>query len=319
MKKALCLGAGGFIGSHMVKRLKKDGYHVTGVDLVLPAFIKTKADCFKIGDLRNPDFVNSLFIHDFDELYTFAADMGGAGYIFTGENDANVMHNSGLINMNVAYYASKYKVGKLFYSSSACIYPDFRQTEFDVSLREGDAIPASPDSCYGWEKLCSEKLYDAFLRNYNLDIRIARFHNIFGEEGTWKGGKEKYPAAICRKVAEAKDGDSIIIWGDGYATRSFLYIDECIEGVCRLMKSDYQQPLNIGSDESISVKALAEMVIEISGKDLKIEYDLGKPQGVRGRNSNNELIEEKLGWKPSQPLRVGIERLYSWVNKQVNK
>lgn len=319
-KTALVLGAGGFIGSHMVKRLKSEGYWVRGVDLKYPEFSPTVADEFFLYDLRNDNAVAlSMGIDNgFDEVYQFAADMGGAGYIFTGDNDANVMHNSAEININVCYYASKLKAKKVFYSSSACIYPSYRQTVIDVSLREHDAEPAAPDSCYGWEKLFSEKLYDSFLRNYSLDIRVGRFHNIFGEEGTYDGGKEKAPAAICRKVAETKDGGVIKIWGDGNATRSFLYIDECIDGVRLLMKSEYRKPINIGSDEIISVRQLAEMVINISGKSINIEYDLGMPQGVRGRNSNNELIQKELGWRPTQPLRIGMVKLYNWVNKQVN-
>lgn len=320
-KTAAILGGGGFIGSHLVKRLKEMGYWVRAVDLKYPEFSPSPADEFIIGDLRDPIVVDDVMLvpDSFDEVYQLAADMGGAGYIFTGDNDANVMHNSSLVNVNVAFYAAKHKVRKLFYSSSACIYPEHIQRTFDVSLREHDAVPAAPDSCYGWEKLFSEKLYDAFRRNYNTDTRIARFHNIFGEEGTWKGGREKYPAAICRKVAMAEDGGTINIWGDGKATRSFLYIDECIDGVIKLMASDYTSPINIGSDEMISVRDLAKMVIAISGKELSIEYDPGMPQGVRGRNSNNELIKEVLGWSPSRPLSEGMVKLYDWVNKQVHK
>ena len=254
----------------------------------------------------------------FDLVMTYAADMGGAGWVFVGENDADIVHNSALINLNVAYWAAKNKVGKLFFSSSACAYPQEIQTEEDnKGLKESDAYPAHPDSPYGFEKLFSEVVYECFHRNKGLDIRMARFHNIFGEDGTWEGGREKAPAAMCRKVAQAKDGDEIEIWGDGLQTRSFLYIDECIEGVMRLMDSDYTEPINIGSDEMISINDLAKMVIEISGKNLTIKNVPSNAIGVRGRNSDNTLIEQVLNWRPSQPLVIGIEWLYSWIEKQV--
>ncbi len=326
MKTALVLGAGGFIGSHMVKRLKREGYWVRGVDLKYPEFSPTEADEFIIGDLREHSFVSVVTYQpnfsskSFDLVIQLAADMGGAGYIFTGEHDADVMHNSATINLNVLDCLVKHKfTGKIFYSSSACMYPEYCQLDnINCSLKETDAYPSAPDSEYGWEKLFSERLYMAYNRNYGIDVRIARFHNIFGEEGTYRGGKEKYPAAISRKVAEAKDGDIITIWGDGYATRSFLYIDECVEGVMKLIESDFKEPLNIGSDQMITVSGLAGMAIAISGKQLSVQHDLTKPQGVRGRNSDNTLIKEVLGWSPTQPLKTGMEKLFSWVNKQVN-
>lgn len=317
--KALVLGAGGFIGNHLVNRLKSEGYWVRGADLKYPEFSSTKADEFIIGDLRTQSVCDIVLNEYFDEVYQLAADMGGAGYIFTGENDANVMHNSALININIVERAVKYKAGKLFYSSSACIYPEFNQTDTDnPNCAEDSAYPAMPDSEYGWEKLFSERLYLSFQRNYKLPVKIARFHNIFGTEGTWQGGKEKAPAAICRKVAAAKDGGFIEIWGDGLQTRSFLYIDECLEGMRRLMDSpDFNGPVNIGSDEMISIANLAQMVIKISGKKLSIKNIAG-PLGVRGRNSDNKLIHEKLGWAPSQPLIKGMTETYLWIHKQIN-
>lgn len=324
MKTALVLGAGGFIGSHMVKRLKKEGYWVRGVDLKRPEFSETVADEFRIGDLRNQIFTELMCKPvkggSFDLVIQMAADMGGAGYIFTGEHDADVMHNSVTINCNVldSLDRNNFK-GKIFYSSSACMYPQqIQEDPSNTGLKECFGYPGNPDSEYGWEKLFSERLYAAFNRNKYIDARIARFHNIFGEEGTWNGGKEKAPAAMCRKVAEAKDGDSIEVWGDGLQTRSFLYIDECIEGVMRLIESDYKEPINIGSDEMISINDFAKMVIDISGKDLSIKNVASTALGVRGRNSENTLIKEVLGWSPSQPLRTGMEKLYSWINQQVN-
>lgn len=323
-KTALVLGGGGFIGSHIVKRLKLDGYWVRAVDLKRPEFSETFADQFMIRDLRSPSHVLEIIrpndLEHFDFIIQLAADMGGAGYIFTGEHDADIMHNSATINLNVLDSLKKTKFsGRIFYSSSACMYPENKQGQPDnPGLKESDAYPGDPDSEYGWEKLFSERLFAAYNRNYNIDARVARFHNIFGEDGTWNGGKEKYPAAICRKVSEAKDGGSITIWGDGKATRSFLYIDECVEGVMKLLQSDYIEPINIGSDEMISVSGLAKMVIDISGKKLEIYNDMTKPQGVRGRNSENTLIKEVLGWSPTQPLKTGMEKLYSWIEKQVN-
>lgn len=326
MKSALVCGAGGFIGSHLVKRLKSEGYWVRGVDLKLPEFCETHADDFVIADLRESHVVstvmhlNSAWDKGFDEVYQLAADMGGAGYIFTGEHDADVMHNSATINLNVAHVASKFKQPpKIFYSSSACIYPAYNQEDPENPLcSESSAYPAAPDSEYGWEKLFSERLYFSFARNYGLNVRVARFHNIFGPEGTWKGGKEKAPAALCRKVAEAKEGDTIEVWGPGKQTRSFLYVDECVEGVRRLMDSSFEGPVNIGSEEMISINEFAKMIIEVSSKDLKIKNVEG-PAGVMGRNSDNRLIEEKLGWKPSLTLRQGIEKTYAWIEEQVKK
>lgn len=329
MKTALVCGAGGFIGSHMVKRLKKEGYWVRGVDLKYPEYDKTEADDFIICDLTNTERTRKVFkryiklsnhYESFDLCIQMAADMGGAAYIFSGKNDANVMHNSALINLNVAYFASKYKVGKVLFSSSACAYPQgIQETTDNKGLKESDCFPANPDSPYGWEKIFSEILYDAYARNYGLDIRICRFHNIFGECGTWKGGKEKAPAAVTRKVCEAKDGDEIEIWGDGEQTRSFLYIDEAVEGVMRLIESDYTKPINIGSDEMISINNLAKMAIDISRKKLTIKNVPSNAIGVRGRNSNNDLIKEVLNWSPTHPLRTGMEKLYSWINKQISK
>jgi len=326
MKKALVLGAGGFIGSHMVKRLKKEGYWVRGVDLKYPEFGESAADEFIIGDLRNPLVVKDVMLApnqeneedgSFNDVFQFAADMGGAGYVFTGDNDADIMHNSAIINLNVAEWAVKYKIKILFYSSSACIYPRYNQLDPDnPKLSEDSAYPAEPDSEYGWEKLFSERLYLTFHKNYGLNIRIARYHNIFGPEGTWEGGKEKAPAALCRKVILAQDGDFIEVWGDGKQTRSFLYIDECLEATRRLMKSDFLGPVNIGSEEIISINNLARMIIEISGKNLKIKNIEG-PEGVRGRNSDNKLYREKIGWEVSQPLKVGIEKTYNWIMEQI--
>jgi len=325
MMKAVVMGGGGFIGSHMVKRLKKEGYYVKAVDLKYPEFSETKADDFIIGDLRDPKVVSDVIDCDYDELYQFAADMGGAGYIFTGENDANVMHNSAIINLNVAHECVKKGVKKIFYSSSACMYPAYNQEDPDnPKCNEDSAYPAMPDSEYGWEKLFSERLYFAFNRNYKLNIRVARFHNIFGPEGTWDGGKEKAPAAMCRKAALAKDGGSIEVWGDGKQTRSFLFIDECIESVRRLMASDFMGPVNIGSEEMISINNFAQMAIDISNKNITISNIQGKefenkygfpcPVGVKGRNSDNKLFEEKVNWVPSQPLVEGMKKTFDWIS-----
>jgi len=322
MKTALVCGAGGFIGSHLVKRLKSEGYWVRGVDLKLPEFSETCADDFVVADLRDPRIVDQVIQLEsgLDEVYQLAADMGGAGYIFTGDHDADVMHNSATINLNVAHTASKLKITpKIFYSSSACIYPAYNQEDPENPLcSESSAYPAAPDSEYGWEKLFSERLYFSFARNYGLKVRVARFHNIFGPEGTWQGGKEKAPAALCRKVAEAKEGGTIQVWGPGVQTRSFLYVDECVDGVRRLMDSTFEGPVNIGSEEMISINEFAKMIIEVSSKDLKIKNVEG-PAGVMGRNSDNRLIEEKLGWKPSLSLRQGIEKTYAWIEEQVKK
>ncbi len=328
MKKALVMGAGGFIGSHMVNRLKKEGYWVRGVDLKHTEFSKTQADDFVIGDLRDPNVVSNVIDNDLDRLYQFAADMGGAGYIFTGDNDANVMHNSGLINFNTTFEASKKGVKKLFYSSSACMYPAHNQEDPDNPMcAESSAYPAAPDSEYGWEKLFSERLYMAFGRNYGLNVRIGRFHNIFGPDGTWEGGKEKAPAAMCRKAALANDGDVLEVWGDGLQTRSFLYIDECIEAVQKLMDSEFTEPINIGSEEMVQINELAKIAINLSGKDIKVKNLMGKefedkygypvPEGVRGRNSDNNLFREKIGWEPDYPLSEGMKKTFGWIKDQI--
>jgi GDP-D-mannose 3', 5'-epimerase len=317
MPKAIVLGAGGFIGSHLVKRLKKEGYQVTGVDLKHPEFAPSAADQFIVGDLREQSVCREVIAAGVDEVYQLAADMGGAGYIFTGDNDANVMHNSGSINLNVLEQCRLQKVGKIFYSSSACIYPAYNQEDPDnPKCSEDSAYPAHPDSEYGWEKLFSERLYLAYARNYRMQVRIARFHNIFGEEGTWRGGREKAPAAICRKVAETADGGIMEIWGDGKQTRSFLYIDECLEGVRRLVQSNFSGPVNIGSEEMVTINQLAEMAMGIAGKQLKLKHIDG-PLGVRGRNSDNRLIREKLNWSPSAPLSQGLQKTYSWIENQL--
>jgi len=318
MKTALICGAGGFIGSHLARRLKSEGYYVRGVDLQYPEFSATAADDFIIGDLRDPQVCREVLNRAFDEVYQLAADMGGAGYIFTGENDADVMHNSALINLNMAPLCVRHRVSKVFYSSSACIYPAYNQQDPDnPRCSEDSAYPAQPDSEYGWEKLFSERLYLSFQRNYGLRVYIGRFHNIYGPEGAWRGGREKAPAALCRKVAEATDGGEIEIWGDGCQTRSFLYIDECIEAVRRMMATDFSGPLNIGSDEMISINDLAQLIIRISGKQLRVQNIPG-PQGVRGRNSDNTLIKQVLGWAPHYPLMVGMRQTYEWIAQQVS-
>jgi nucleoside-diphosphate-sugar epimerase len=344
-KTALVLGGGGFIGGHLAKRLKSEGFWVRVVDIKPnhEFFINDEiCDEYICGDLRNPALVSQVMFSpiqiseddaqgSFDEVYQLAADMGGAGYIFTGDNDANVMHNSALINLNVAHEASKKSVKKVFYSSSACMYPEHNQLDpNNPNCEESSAYPANPDSEYGWEKLFSERLFLAFNRNYGLDVRVARFHNIFGPYGTWKGGKEKAPAAMCRKVAESLMDDEIEVWGDGQQTRSFLYIDDCLEAVLRFMRQDkFLGPVNIGSEEMITINQLAEMAIEVANKrayvkniygdEFKSKYGFKCPQGVRGRNSDNKLYKEHMGWEPSQPLKVGIEKTYKWINKQVNK
>ncbi len=318
VKKALVLGAGGFIGHHLVTRLKNESYWVAGVDIKKPEFSPTAADVFTIGDLRNYKVCDAAITPDIDEIYQLAADMGGAGYIFTGEHDADVMHNSASINLHVAHAAVTKGVYDIFYSSSACIYPKYNQEDPDnPTCSEESAYPAAPDSEYGWEKLFSERMYLAFNRNHGLRVRIARFHNIFGPEGTWQGGREKAPAAICRKIAQARNGDDLEIWGDGKQTRSFLYIDECLEGIRRLMQSNFSGPVNIGSEEMVSINGLVDMVSRIAGKKLIKKHVTTGPQGVRGRNSDNRLIEEKLNWKPSRPLEEGIEATYRWIKQQV--
>ena len=326
MKKALVCGAGGFIGGHLVKYLKDKGYWVRGVDLKYNEYhpVHEFADDFVIGDLRDPGVVNRVIDSDVDEIYQLAADMGGAGFVFTGENDADIMHNSALVNLNIAYYAERKGAKKIFYSSSACMYPEHNQMDpNNPNCEESSAYPANPDSEYGWEKLFSERMFLSFMRNKCIDIKIARYHNIFGPKGTWCGGREKAPAAICRKVAEAADGSQIEIWGSGNQTRSFLYVDECVEATYRLMQSDFSGPVNIGSEEMISINDLAKMTIKISGKNLTIhnidgdefrkKYGHKCPVGVNGRNSDNNLYREKIGWCVTQPLIDGINKTYRWV------
>ena len=343
IKKALVLGAGGFIGSHMVKRLRSEGYWVRGVDLKSPEYSKTEAHEFVHGDLRDPDFVRRVLeykgdrgnfyhsvpyrhIQSFDEIYQFAADMGGAGFVFTGENDAEIMHNSCQINLNVLekqHQMNEQKgrsYTKIFYSGSACMYPEYNQLDPDnPDCREESAYPAAPDSEYGWEKLFSERLYFAYNRNHDIPVRVARYHNIFGPEGTWDGGREKAPAAICRKVAQLPEGGgSIDVWGDGQQTRSFLYVDECIEATRRLMDSDFIGPVNIGSEEMVTIDQLVDTAAKVAGKTVEKNHIDG-PLGVRGRNSNNDLIREKLGWDYEQTLEEGIAKTYEWIVSQIAK
>lgn len=319
MKKALVLGAGGFIGAHMVKRLKKEGFWVRGVDLKFPPYAETEADDFLVGDLRDPLICRQVIDTRFDEVYQFAADMGGAGFVFVGDNDYDIMHNSALINLNILEACRKRNIKRVFYSSSACMYPEYNQLDpNNPNLKEDSAYPAQPDSDYGWEKLFSERLYLAAARNKNIEVRVARYHNIFGIEGSWYDGREKAPAAMCRKVAMAEDGGEIEIWGDGKQTRSFLYVDECIEATIRLTRSDWMGPVNIGSDEMVTIDQLANIAMEISGKKLAIKHIDG-PLGVRGRNSDNTLYEEKLGWRVSETLRSGMEKTYPWIEDQVKR
>jgi len=315
--RAIVCGAGGFVGSHLVRRLREEGYWVRGVDLKNPEFGPTVADEFVIGDLREQTVCRAVIAGGADEIYQLAADMGGAGYIFTGEHDAAVMHNSALINLNVLEEARQQGVGTIFYSSSACIYPAYNQEDADNPRCAEDTVyPAAPDSEYGWEKLFSERLYLSYHRNYGMQVRVARFHNIFGPEGTWRGGREKAPAAVCRKVGEAPDPGAIEIWGDGLQTRSFLYIDECLEGVRRFMRSDFAGPINIGSEEMVTINQLAGMVAQIAGKTLTLHHVSG-PLGVRGRNSDNRLLRSVTGWEPQMPLIEGLERTYAWVAEQL--
>jgi len=331
-KKVVILGGGGFIGGHLGRRLKSEGNHVRIADIKHHEYFQHEEICheFIMGDLRDPQTVALVIEEGVSEVYQLAADMGGAGYIFTGLNDANVMHNSALINLNVAKECVEKKVQRVFYSSSACMYPEYNQLDPDnPNCEESSAYPANPDSEYGWEKLFSERLYLAFNRNYKLDVRIARFHNIFGPQGTWTGGKEKAPAAMLRKAAETSNGNSIEVWGDGKQTRSFLYVDECIEAVLRLMNSNFIGPVNIGSEEMVSINQLAEMAITISGKKIEIKniagneflekYGFRCPVGVRGRNSDNRMYKEKIGWSVSMPLYEGMQQTYNWIEYQVNK
>jgi len=353
-KTALVLGGGGFIGGHLAKRLKEEGYYVRIVDIKKHEYFTPKEICdeFLVYDLRDPKNVEAVMRLEnangallpfkylphpfsqqeaFDEVYQLAADMGGAGYIFTGENDANVMHNSALINLNVVHQAVINKIKKVFYSSSACMYPEHNQLDpNNPNCEESSAYPANPDSEYGWEKLFSERLFLAFNRNYGLDVRVARFHNIFGPYGTWKGGKEKAPAAMCRKVAESLMDGEIEVWGDGQQTRSFLYIDDCIEAVLRFMRQDkFLGPVNIGSEEMVTINQLAEIAVGVANKraylknlqgdEFKAKYGFKCPTGVRGRNSDNKLYKEHMGWEPTQPLQIGIAKTYEWINKQLNE
>ncbi len=318
--QALVCGAGGFIGTHLVKKLKREGFWVRGADLKFPSFLETEADDFVIGDLREKETAQNILDREFDEVYQLAADMGGAGFVFTGENDSGILSNSALINLNIVKECRERNVKKLFFSSSACVYPERNQTcPSKINTKENSVYPANPDSEYGWEKLFSEHIYLAFRKNYGLNTKIARFHNIFGPEGPWNDGREKAPAAICRKVAEAEEGGGIEVWGGGEQLRSFLFVDECLEGVRRLMDSEnFHGPVNIGSDEMISINGLAEMVMHISGKTLRIKHVPG-PSGVNSRNSDNRLIEEKLGWSPDYPLRKGMEITYRWIESQISK
>src|SRR3989338_865798 len=315
IKKAVVCGGGGFIGSHLVRDLKKKGGWVRAVDLKKPEFSDSAADELIVGDLRNVGIAQQA-VADMEDVYQLAADMGGMGFI-CGDHDAAIIHNSALINLHVLNEAYQAKCRKIFYSSSACVYAKHNQADpSNPKCSEESAYPAAPDSEYGWEKLFSERLYLTYGRNYGMDVRIARFHNVFGPEGTWTGGREKAPAALCRKVAEAKNGGSIEIWGPGDQTRSFLFIDECLEGISRLMASDFSGPVNIGSEEMISINNLAILVSDIAGKQINIK-NIDGPEGVRGRNSDNRLIKNTLGWAPSAPLRVGLEKTYAWINKQV--
>lgn len=316
-KTALVCGAGGFVGGHLVRRLKREGFWVRGVDLVRPAFGESEADAFELCDLRDPVAVDAILDRDFDEVYQLAADMGGAGYVFTGENDADIMRNGALINGNLLARTDRLTRSRVFFASSACVYPAGNQADPDNPLcAEDTAFPAQPDSLYGLEKLCSEQMYLAHARNYGLKVGIGRFHNVFGPQGAWRGGREKAPAALCRKVAETTTGGEVRIWGDGRQTRSFLYVDEGLEGATRLSRSGYGQPVNIGSDEMITIDGLVDLIADIAGKRIHKVHEPG-PIGVRGRRSDNRLIERVLGWRPSRPLIAGLERTYAWVEQQV--
>jgi nucleoside-diphosphate-sugar epimerase len=319
MKKILVCGAGGFIGTHLVEKLKEQGHYVVGVDLHYPLYCETKADKFYLADLREQYSVRSLFDEvKYDEVYQLAADMGGAGYIFTGEHDADIMHNSCQINLNILAEMVKTGVKKVFYSSSACMYPSHNQEDPDNPLlAEDSAYPANPDSEYGWEKLFSERLYMTYAKNYGITARIARFHNIFGPRGSWNNGKEKAPAALCRKVAMCEDGGIIDVWGPGNQTRSFLFIDECIEGIQRIMESDYDKPLNLGSTRMISINQLVFLIAKLNGKSVSIR-NIDGPMGVMGRNSDNKLIKETIDWTPDEDLESGLIKTYAWIQEQID-
>ncbi len=316
MKKILVCGAGGFIGSHLVKDLKCRGHYVIGVDLKFPEYDLTVADQFHIQDLRDPA-VTRVLVEGVDEVYQLAADMGGAGYIFTGDNDADIMHNSATINLNILDAMRRHNVKRVFYSSSACMYPAYNQEDPDNPLlAEDSAYPAAPDSEYGWEKLFSERLYMSYARNYGIEVRIARLHNVFGPYGAWNNGKEKAPAALCRKVAMCEPGGTIEVWGPGNQTRSFLYIDECIEGIKRIMSSDYDKPLNLGSERMISINQLVFLIGKLVDKSVCIK-NIDGPRGVMGRNSDNRLIREVLGWAPQDNLEHGLTETYKWIKSQL--
>ena len=318
-RTALVCGAGGFIGGHLVARLKREGFWVRGVDINFHEHAETVADDFVIGDLREQTFCRAIIDRRFDEVYQLAADMGGAGYIFTGEHDADIMQNSAAINLNVLEACHKRTIRKVFYSSSACIYPAYNQEDpLNPKCSEESAYPAAPDSEYGWEKLFSERLYLAYRRNYGMATHVARYHNIFGPAGTWTGGKEKAPAAVCRKIAMAKSGEAIDIWGDGEQTRSFLYIDECLEGTTRLLRSEFAGPVNIGSEEMVTINQLVDVVADIAGKRI-LKRHIAGPTGVRGRNSDNRLVRERLGWAPSMALSKGLETTYGWIEAQTRR
>jgi nucleoside-diphosphate-sugar epimerase len=317
VKKILVCGAGGFIGSHLVEKLKEQGNYVIGVDLHYPVYSSTKADVFYLMDLREQENVRKLITRGIDEIYQLAADMGGAGYIFTGEHDADIMHNSCQINLNILDEMHKKGVKKVFYSSSACMYPSHNQEDPDNPLMaEDSAYPANPDSEYGWEKLFSERLYMTYAKNYGFDVRIARFHNIFGPHGSWDNGKEKAPAALCRKVALCKDGGVVDVWGPGNQTRSFLFIDECVEGIQRIMESDYTKPVNLGSTRMIGINDLVKLIALLNGKNIDIR-NIDGPRGVMGRNSDNKLIKEVIGWVPDEDLESGLIKTYKWIDEQI--
>jgi GDP-D-mannose 3',5'-epimerase len=319
MKKILVCGAGGFIGSHLLRRLKKEGAWVRGADLKYPRYSPTAADDFVLGDLRDFQFCRMVADTKFDEVYQLAADMGGAGFVFTGENDASIMHNSALININMLEVIRMRNIKRVFYSSSACIYPQENQSDpGNPNCAEDSAYPAHPDSDYGWEKLFSERLYDAYGRNHGIEVRVGRYHNIFGPEGSWNDGREKSPAAICRKVANAENNGEVEIWGDGNQTRSFLYVDECVEGTLRLMRSEVKDPLNIGSDEMVTINQLVELISEIAGKNVNIKHVPG-PQGVRARTSDNKKISQLIGWAPSMNLKQGLVPTFNWIHSQIEQ